>query len=163
MTFSKHTRKTREENAPEYGEERPVARLGAVIGTNLNPPIEENPMNANRLMLALAVIAVITIAVATTSFAPAPRAAAPYDDFALRHPYGLPVITANVAAYYRALDSAQRNPAAAIDLSDYALRHPELQVPDRTDFFLRHPTWTTLSPVFDTSDYYLRHPELWSQ
>ncbi len=106
-------------------------------------------MNANRLMLALAVIAVIAIAVATTSFAPDPRSAAPYDDFALRHPYGVPGLGADLTAYYRG--------------SDYALRHPELQVGDRTDFFLRHPAWTTLSPVFDTSDYYLRHPELWSQ
>jgi len=103
-------------------------------------------MNANRVMLALAVLAAIAVAVATTSFSADPKAVNPSEDFALRHPSGVPGMGFDLAAYYRG--------------SDYGQRHPELQAGDVQDFFLRHPGWTTLSPVIDTSDYFLRHPEL---
>ncbi len=137
-------------------------------------------MNANRLTITLAVLAVIAIAVATSSFAKPPKAASPSDDFALRHPAGLPGVAANVAAYYLGSDYAQRHPellmadnsdfflrhtewsivSPAIDSSDYFLRHPELLGADNSDFFLRHTEWSIMSPVIDSSDYYLRHPEL---
>ncbi len=106
-------------------------------------------MNANRLTIAIAVLAAIAIAVATASFAPAPKASTLNDDFALRHPAGLPGLAVNAALYYRG--------------TDYVERHPGSPVVDISDFYLRHPEWTTLSPVIDTSDYFLRHPELWGQ
>ncbi len=117
-------------------------------------------MNANRVTIALAVLAVIAITLATASFAEPPKAASLPDDFALRHPDGLPGVAADLAVYYRGSDYAERHPANAIAGSDYFLRHPELMAADSSDFFLRHAEWSTLSPVIDTSDYYLRHPEL---
>lgn len=106
-------------------------------------------MNANRVTITFAVLAAVAITIATASFAPAPRASSPSDDFALRHPAGLPGLAVNAALYYRG--------------TDYVERHPGSPVVDISDFYLRHPEWTTLSPVIDTSDYFLRHPELWGQ
>ncbi len=122
-------------------------------------------MNANRVVLAIALIAAVAVAVATTSFAAAPRLPGPTDDFALRHPAGLDPAAPNLAAFYRGSDYAQRHPelsrsGSRVESADYFLRHPELIAVDRSDLFLRHPQWTMLPPVMDSSDYILRHPEL---
>ncbi len=122
-------------------------------------------MNANRLMIALAVLVAITAAVVTTSFAEPPMVASPVDDFALRHPAGFAAFGVDMAAFYSGSDYAQRHPELSastneIDNADYFLRHPELIAVENSDFSLRHPEWTILSPVVDTSDYAARHPEL---
>src|SRR5574341_2000649 len=117
-------------------------------------------MSTNRFATIVLVIGIAILAAATASFA-SPKAPQPLDDFALRHPAGLPQPSVDLAVYYRGSDYAERHPANSINTSDYALRHPEwvfaAQAIDTSDYFLRHPEWTA-ALVVDTSDYFLRHP-----
>src|SRR5574341_1885538 len=103
-------------------------------------------MSTNRFATIVLVIGIAILAAATASFA-SPKAPQPLDDFALRHPAGLPQPSVDLAVYYRGSDYAERHPANSINTSDY---------------FLRHPEWTA-GLVVDTSDYFLRHPELIGQ
>jgi hypothetical protein len=115
--------------------------------TNPLTPVEETTMTTSRKTTVVLVIAAAAIAVATASFTARPAATQPSEDFGLRHPGGLGQPVADLSAYYRGSDYAERRAAAQLAAfnrgSDYALRHPELsraaKAVDTSDYFLRHP------------------------
>jgi hypothetical protein len=126
-------------------------------------------MSNKRVSALVLVIAAVIVAAATVSLTGA-KSSRPSDDFAVRHPEGMP----QSAALYAGQDFAQRHPelSAAVSLSikaeDFAIRHPEgmpnAAVPawyyTSDDFALRRPAVTSAASTIDTSDYFLRHPEL---
>ena len=119
-------------------------------------------MSTSRVSTIVIVAAAVAVAAVTMSLTGS-KALRPQDDFALRHPQGLPA--AQPAGYFAGEDAAQgRANAASVDTSDYFLRHPESQInasaSELSDFFQRHPDWTFTASAIDSSDYFLRHPEL---
>jgi hypothetical protein len=132
-------------------------------------------MTTKRISTVLLLIAVAAIALVTASFAAAPKAAAqPLEDFALRHPGGMPASLASVIVNYAGSQYASNDPefmraASGIDTSDYFLRHREgLGRPlssivvnyAGTENGRREAQIVVQAAAIDTSDYFLRHPEL---
>ena len=71
-------------------------------------------MNKNRISATLIVIAVVALAIATSSFASAPATAgSSTDDFALRHPDGMPGSLASVVVNYAGSQLARNDPEFA--------------------------------------------------
>jgi hypothetical protein len=127
-------------------------------------------MTNRRVSTIVLVIAAIVIAAATASLTGA-KAARPSDDFAVRHPEGVP----KGAAFYAGQDFAQRHVALSAAPSqinpsdDFAIRHPEgmpraAVMPawyyTSADFAQRHPELSVAGSLLDTSDYFLRHTDL---
>jgi hypothetical protein len=132
-------------------------------------------MNKNRISATVLVIAIVALAIATSSFTSAPPAASSaMDDFALRHPAGMPGPLASVVVNYAGSELARNDPDFAvrpvgIDTSDFFLRHPELMPASvaslvvnyaGSDLSANDPEFSLRAGAIDTSDYFLRHPEL---
>jgi hypothetical protein len=132
-------------------------------------------MNTNRFSATLLVIVIAALAIATVSFTSAPAAArSAMDDFALRHPGGMPGTLASVIVNYAGSELARNDPDFAVrpagtDTSDFFLRHPELITNSiaslvvnyaGSDLAANDPEFSLRARAADTSDFFLRHPEL---